>query len=544
MNNNTPPSLNELFLNKSHKSSSAIVKPLKDTKGKIKFLSKSQREKLNKRKIEIDLNQKVQIKEKTKEHLDKINKALYRNVNDEEEEIKNVEIEPLPIIDIVKDSKSDELLLSTSTHWTKKPFEKLNQRDYRLMRNDFGINIKYPKVSKTINQLNPIRSWKESKLNIKLINRLNQLYPEPTPIQRIVVGNSNSNEIDLIGIAQTGSGKTLAFAIPIIEYILKMGNVEGATPRSLILAPTRELALQITDQFEKIGLGIRVVCIIGGHQYQQAQDKLQAGVEIVVGTPGRLLDTINNRGLRLDSVGLVVLDEADRMVDMGFEEQVKEVMTNLPKNRQTMMFTATMPRVSELSKHLKDPVIVKVGQDMGENVDQFAIKIENNDESRCELLTKIISNGEYPPPVIIFVNFQKSGQTVYSYLIKKGFKCSLLHGSLSQHQREQAIKSITNHESNILIATDVAGRGIDIKNVSLVINYQMSKTIEDYTHRIGRAGRAGKFGTSITFWDEDDNEVVGDLRRVIEKSNRNAKGLEDLKMVELAFPAALNKGKK
>ncbi|XP_050419170.1 probable ATP-dependent RNA helicase DDX23 [Patella vulgata] len=353
---------------------------------------------------------------------------------------------------------------------------------------------------------------------------------------------------DIIGVAETGSGKTAAFLIPLLVWIQdlpKMERLEDADqgPYAVILAPTRELAQQIEEESVKFGknLGIRTVSIIGGISREEQGFKLRQGCEIVIATPGRLIDVLENRYLVLGQCTYIVMDEADRMIDMGFEPDVRKILEYLPvtnekpdteeaedhekmlqnfnskkKYRQTVMFTATMPpSVERLARtFLRRPAVVYIGNagKPVERVEQLVYMVTEKDK-RKKLIN--ILNGGIDPPVIIFVNQKKGADILAKSLEKMGFNATTLHGGKGQEQREFALASLKDGSKDILVATDVAGRGIDIKNVSHVINYDMAKNIEGYTHRIGRTGRAGKNGVSITFLTKEDSAVFYDLKETI-----------------------------
>lgn len=319
-------------------------------------------------------------------------------------------------------------------------------------------------------------------------------------------------------------------------------------PYAIILAPTRELAQQIEEETLKFArpLGIRTVSIIGGQSREEQGFQLRLGVEIVIATPGRLIDVLENRYLVLSRCTYVVLDEADRMIDMGFEPEVQKILNHLPvtnqkpdtedaedpdkmlqnlqssqhKFRQTVMFTATMPPAVErlAQNYLRRPVVVHIGSagKPTESVEQRVYMLSNDSEKRKKLLELL--NSGIDPPVIIFVNQKKGADVLAKSLEKIGFRASTLHGGRNQEQREYALASVKAGSKDILVATDVAGRGIDIRDVSLVINYDMAKSIEDYTHRIGRTGRAGKTGVAISFLTKEDSALFYDLKRLLLES--------------------------
>lgn len=427
-------------------------------------------------------------------------------------------------------------------HWTEKDFDEMTERDWRIFREDYNITIKGGKIP------NPIRSWGESGFPKEVLEIIEKVgYKEPTPIQRQAIPIGLQNR-DIIGIAETGSGKTLAFLIPLLNWIQslpKIDRLETADqgPYAMILAPTRELAQQIEEETIKFGepLGIRTVVVVGGLSREEQGFRLRLGCEIVIATPGRLIDVLENRYLVLNQCTYIVLDEADRMIDMGFEPDVQKILEYMPvtnlkpdteeaedatklmenfntkkKYRQTVMFTATMPpAVERLARsYLRRPATVYIGS-IGkptERTEQIVHMMGENDKRKK--LMEILSRG-VEPPVIIFVNQKKGADVLAKGLEKLGYNACTLHGGKGQEQREYALASLKNGSKDILVATDVAGRGIDIKDVSIVINYDMAKTIEDYTHRIGRTGRAGKNGVAITFITKDESSLFYDLKQVV-----------------------------
>lgn len=430
-------------------------------------------------------------------------------------------------------------------HWSEKDKDEMTERDWRIFREDYNVTIKGGKIP------NPIRTWTESGFPQAILDIIDSVgYKEPTPIQRQAIPIGLQNR-DIIGVAETGSGKTLAFLIPLLVWIQSLPKIERTEdadqgPYAMILAPTRELAQQIEEETVKFGapLGIRTVVVVGGLSREEQGFKLRMGCEIVIATPGRLIDVLENRYLVLNQCTYIVMDEADRMIDMGFEPDVQKILEYMPvtnlkpdtdeaedteklmenfftknKYRQTVMFTATMPAaVERLARtYLRRPATVYIGS-VGkptERTEQIVYIMGENDKRKK--LVEILSRG-VDPPVIIFVNQKKGADVLAKGLEKMGYNACTLHGGKGQEQREYALASLKNHSKDILVATDVAGRGIDIKDVSLVINYDMAKTIEDYTHRIGRTGRAGKTGCAISFLTKDDSALFYDLKHMLQSS--------------------------
>ncbi|KAG9286717.1 hypothetical protein G9A89_012267 [Geosiphon pyriformis] len=430
-------------------------------------------------------------------------------------------------------------------HWSEKPLTEMKERDWRIFKEDFNITTKGGSIP------NAIRSWKESGLSERILNLIDSIgYKEPTPIQRQAIPIGLQNR-DIIGIAETGSGKTASFVIPMLVYISDLPRLceenmsEG--PYALILAPTRELAQQIEQETLKFAapMGFNCVSIVGGHAVEEQAFNLRNGAEIIIATPGRLKDCLDRRILVLNQCTYVVMDEADRMIDMGFETDVNTILDALPvsnvkpdseeaenpiemlkklgqkeRYRQTVMFSATMPpAVERLAKrYLRRPAVVTIGT-AGQAVDTVEQRVEMiHDESRKKGRLLELLHGSYDPPIIIFVNQKKGCDVLARALNKLGYRATTLHGGKTQEQRESALAHLKTGTMDILVATDVAGRGIDVKNVSLVINYDMAKNIEDYTHRIGRTGRAGKSGVAITFLSPSDADVMYDLKQMILKS--------------------------
>lgn len=424
-------------------------------------------------------------------------------------------------------------------HWSEKKLEHMRERDWRIFKEDFNISTKGGSVP------NPMRSWDESNLPKRLMELINRVgYKEPTPIQRAAIPIAMQNR-DLIGVAVTGSGKTAAFLLPLLCYIAELPRIDefewrkADGPYAIVLAPTRELAQQIEIEAKKFTgpLGFNVVSIVGGHSLEEQAYSLRDGAEIIIATPGRLVDCIERRILVLSQCCYVIMDEADRMIDLGFEEPVNKILDALPvsnekpdsedaenplamsrhinhdqhRYRQTMMYTATMPTAVEriARKYLRRPAIVTIGS-AGEAVDTVEQRVEMiaGEDKRKKRLGDILSSGEFRAPIIVFVNIKRNCDAIAREIKQWGFSSVTLHGSKTQDQREAALASVRNGTTDVLVATDLAGRGIDVPDVSLVVNFNMATSIESYTHRIGRTGRAGKSGVAITFLGNEDADVM------------------------------------
>lgn len=321
-------------------------------------------------------------------------------------------------------------------------------------------------------------------------------YVVPTQIQEKTIPHI-INGRDVIGIANTGTGKTAAFLVPLINKAYLDRN-----ERILIVTPTRELAMQIVDEFNAFtkGTNLEAVLCIGGASMERQEKKLRHNPHFVIGTPGRIRDLINRKKLNLYMFRNIVLDEVDRMVDIGFINDIKFFIGLLPKKRQSLFFSATVSeKVREIVKSfVTDPVTVSVKkQDTAENVDQDIIKVKNKDDKQEVLHDLLIKDGF--DKVIIFGRTKWGIEKLTKVLINKGFKAASIHGNKTQGQRARALEQFKQNDVKILLATDVASRGLDIDNVTHVINYDAPESYDDYVHRIGRTGRAGKRGVALTF---------------------------------------------
>lgn len=389
----------------------------------------------------------------------------------------------------------------------------------------------------------PIESFKDMNLHDNILADIaHHKYETPTPIQAQGIPVALSGR-DILGCAETGSGKTAGFGIPMIQHCLQQHPLRpGDGPMALVLAPTRELAQQIDKEIRAFGRSssrsVRSCIVVGGVSMQEQRRELLGGVEIVVATPGRFIDHLQQGNSNLGRVSYVVLDEADRMIDLGFEPQVNAVLEAMPKStlkpedeeaalddnrlyRTMYMFSATMPTAVErlARKYLRRPIVVNIGSAgrVTDNVSQRVIVLKENEKPhRLETELEMVEEKR----AIVFVNTKRQCDNVYAQLEGMGFRCAVLHGGRTQDQREISIKGFRDDTYNILIATDVAGRGIDVPDILLVINYDMPNNIESYTHRIGRTGRAGKKGTAITFLtgSKEDCEVYYDLKKLLEDS--------------------------
>lgn len=357
--------------------------------------------------------------------------------------------------------------------------------------------IDLPKEVKKVEEYVVKNEFSDFKIADSLLkNIISHGYTKPTPIQDQTIPAILEGK-DLIGIANTGTGKTAAFLIPLINQILLDRN-----KRVLIMAPTRELAAQIRDEFYAFSNNLNVYCVlcIGGANMRRQIDNLRRNPNIVIGTPGRIKDLLRTGNLNITRFTGVVLDEADHMVDIGFIHDIKYMISLLPKNRQSLFFSATIDgKVSEILKaFVNNPVTVSVKtKETAENIEQRTIKIVDNG-SKVDQLHQLLIQKEFEK-VLVFGRTKHGVQRLSDELIKRGFKADAIHGNKNQSQRMRTLDRFKRNEIQILLATDVASRGLDIPNVSHVINYELPESYEAYVHRIGRTGRADKKGIALTF---------------------------------------------
>jgi ATP-dependent RNA helicase RhlE len=346
-------------------------------------------------------------------------------------------------------------------------------------------------------------------------------YESPTPIQLQTIPQVLAAR-DLVGIAQTGTGKTAAFALPILDRLAQTKvRPENRTCRVLVLSPTRELSAQIVDSFRTYGRYLRpsVALAIGGVNIRPQMRALERGVDVLVATPGRLLDLIQNRAVSLDRVEVFVLDEADRMLDMGFIRDIRRIVTKLPTRRQTLFFSATMPaEINDLaSQMLHDPVQVSVtpAATTVERVNQQVILVDRAGKSR--LLAEVLRR-ESIDRVLVFTRTKHGADKVVRALAKDGLAAAAIHGNKSQGQRERVLADFRSGDVRTLVATDIAARGIDVEGISHVINYDLPNIPESYVHRIGRTARAGADGIAISFCDAEERPYLRDIEKLIRMS--------------------------
>lgn len=359
---------------------------------------------------------------------------------------------------------------------------------------------------------------------LHLINNIQQAlvelgYETPTPIQELTIPEVLKGQ-DLVACAQTGTGKTGAFAIPIINYIHKIvgGAKKTKKIRTLVVTPTRELAIQIAESFDSYGkyTNIKTMVVYGGVNQNSQVEQLKSGVDVLIATPGRLLDLYKQKFIDLDHIHFLVLDEADLMLDMGFINDVKKIIKLTPDNRQTLLFSATMPLpIRELADAiLTRPKYISVApiSSAADNVAQKVYFVEKGDKRK--LLYHLIRN-ESLKNLLVFTRTKLGADNVVAALLKQGVEAAAIHGDKSQNVRQNTLESFKNHEISILVATDVAARGIDIDNLPYVVNFDLPNIPETYVHRIGRTGRAGNSGVAISFCAKDEVVYLKEIEKLI-----------------------------
>ena len=346
-------------------------------------------------------------------------------------------------------------------------------------------------------------------------------YTRPTPIQEKSIPAILQNR-DFLGCAQTGTGKTAAFVIPLLQILHRQQTLKQFTqPSTLILSPTRELALQIGESISAYGrfLNLKHQVIFGGVPQHNQVQAIRRGVDIIVATPGRLIDLVNQGHISLRQIRYFVLDEADRMLDMGFVQDVKRIIAKLPAEKQTLFFSATMPeQIHQLARQLlKDPVKVQVTpvSSTAELIQQSVCFTEK--QNKLHLLINLLKDDSMES-ILVFTQMKHGADKLMRNLNKAGIRAEAIHGNRSQSQRQMALRNFKEKKTRVLVATDIASRGIDIDGLTHVINYELPNLPETYVHRIGRTGRAGASGIAISFCDWSEKIFLADIQKLIQKS--------------------------
>jgi ATP-dependent RNA helicase RhlE len=373
-------------------------------------------------------------------------------------------------------------------------------------------------------------------------------YENPTPIQEQSIPILLKGK-DLLGVAQTGTGKTAAFGIPILHHLYNSNNDSNGRRRirALVVTPTRELAIQIDESFTNYGrhTGLRTTVIYGGVKQGKQVARLKQGVDILVATPGRLLDLLNQGHLTFRDLEFVVLDEADQMLDMGFIHDIKKIIAQLPPKRQSLFFSATMPKsIVELSKKILgefEQVTIKPQQATAEKVEQGVYFVSKG--NKVNLLTEIIKDrpGE---SILVFSRTKHGANKIVKKLANADIKAAAIHGNKSQPQREAALGGFKDGKIQVLIATDIAARGIDVDQLSLVVNYDLPNVAETYVHRIGRTGRASASGIALSFCDNEERPYLKDIEKLIKQEVPRMDPHPEVEEEELDIRAIAAKSKK
>ncbi|WP_442483985.1 DEAD/DEAH box helicase [Aeoliella sp. SH292] len=363
-------------------------------------------------------------------------------------------------------------------------------------------------------------------------------YHQPSPVQAGVIPIALTGK-DVLGQARTGTGKTASFGIPILERLEKKRN---SPPQALVLVPTRELAVQVRDEIEKLSFGrkVRTIAVYGGKPIRQQVGKLEKGADIVVGTPGRVLDHMSRGTLVLDGLQTVVLDEADRMLDIGFRPDIEKILRRCPKERQTLLLSATVaPAVERLAqRYMRDPVVLDFSDKTKtvDTIDQYYFTVEAT--KKYDLLVKLIER-EQPEQAIVFCRTKRGTDRIQRKLTKVVKAVDCIHGDMAQGARDKVMKQFRAGEIKVLVATDVVGRGIDVSGISHIVNYDIPQASDDYVHRVGRTGRMGREGVAYTFVTPEEGPELTRIEILINRllKRDEIEGFSTIVPVASATPA-------
>ncbi|CAI9288558.1 unnamed protein product [Lactuca saligna] len=461
---------------------------------------------------------------------------------DDDEFMKRVKKTKVEKLSLVDHSKIDYIPFRKNFYIEVKEIQKMSVEEVAVYRKQLELKIHGKDVPK------PIKTWHQTGLTTKILETIRKLnYDKPMPIQTQALPIIMSGR-DCIGVAKTGSGKTLAFVLPMLRHIKDQPPLmSGDGPIGLIMAPTRELVQQIHSDIRKFTkvMGLTCVPVYGGSGVAQQISELKRGAEIVVCTPGRMIDilcTSAGKITNLRRVTYLVMDEADRMFDMGFEPQITRILQNTRPDRQTVLFSATFPRQVEVlaRKVLNKPVEIQVGGRSVVNKDISQLVEVRPENERFLRLLELLGEWYEKGKILIFVHSQEKCDALFRDLLKHGYPCLSLHGAKDQTDRESTISDFKSNVCNLLIATSIAARGLDVKELELVINYDVPNHYEDYVHRVGRTGRAGRKGCAVTFLSGEDERYAPDLVKALELSNQVVP--DDLKALADAFMAKVNQG--
>lgn len=461
---------------------------------------------------------------------------------DDEEFMKRVKKTKAEKLSLVDHSKIEYPPFRKNFYIEVKEISRISAEEVSAYRKQLELKIHGKDVPK------PIKTWHQTGLSSKMLDTIKKLnYEKPMSIQAQALPVIMSGR-DCIGIAKTGSGKTLAFVLPMLRHIKDQPPLmSGDGPIGLIMAPTRELVQQIHSDIKKFArvMGLTCVPVYGGSGVAQQISELKRGAEIVVCTPGRMIDILCTSGGKITNlrrVTYLVMDEADRMFDMGFEPQITRIVQNTRPDRQTVLFSATFPRQVEIlaRKVLNKPVEIQVGGRSVVNKDITQLVEVRPESDRFLRLLELLGEWYEKGKILIFVHTQEKCDALFKDLLKHGYPCLSLHGAKDQTDRESTISDFKSNVCNLLIATSIAARGLDVKELELVINYDVPNHYEDYVHRVGRTGRAGKKGCAITFISEDDARYAPDLLKALQLSEQVVP--DDLKALADSFMAKVNQG--
>ncbi|KZV57880.1 DEAD-box ATP-dependent RNA helicase 42 [Dorcoceras hygrometricum] len=461
---------------------------------------------------------------------------------DDEEFMKRVKKTKVEKLSIVDHSKIDYPPFRKNFYIEVKEINKMTPEEVAAYRKELELRIHGKDVPK------PVKTWHQTGLSTKILDTIKKLnYEKPMAIQSQALPIIMSGR-DCIGIAKTGSGKTLAFVLPMLRHIKDQSPLmPGDGPIGLIMAPTRELVQQIHGDIKKFAKVMALSCVpvYGGSGVAQQISDLKRGAEIVVCTPGRMIDILCTSGGKITNlrrVTYLVMDEADRMFDMGFEPQITRIVQNTRPDRQTVLFSATFPRQVEIlaRKVLNKPVEIQVGGRSVVNKDITQLVEMRPESERFLRLLELLGEWYEKGKILIFVHSQDKCDALFKDLIRSGYPCLSLHGAKDQTDRESTIADFKSNVCNLLIATSIAARGLDVKELELVINFDVPNHYEDYVHRVGRTGRAGRSGCAITFVSEEDARYAPDLVKALELSEQSVP--DDLKALANGFMAKVNQG--
>ncbi|XP_073055202.1 DEAD-box ATP-dependent RNA helicase 45-like [Primulina eburnea] len=461
--------------------------------------------------------------------------------NDEEfmKRVKKTKVEKLSIVD---HSKIDYPSFRKNFYIEVKEINRVTSEEGTAYSKELELRIHGKDVPK------PVKTWHQTGLSTKILDTIKKMnYEKPMPIQAQALPIIMSGR-DCIGIAKTGSGKTLAFVLPMLRHIKDQSPLmSGDGPIGLIMAPTRELVQQIHSDIKKFAKVMALSCVpvYGGSGVAQQISDLKRGAEIVVCTPGRMIDILCTSGGKITNlrrVTYLVMDEADRMFDMGFEPQITRIVQNTRPDRQTVLFSATFPRQVEIlaRKVLNKPVEIQVGGRSVVNKDITQLVEVRPESDRFLRLLELLGEWYEKGKMLIFVHTQDKCDALFKDLIRSGYPCLSLHGAKDQTDRESTISDFKSNVCNLLVATSIAARGLDVKELELVINFDVPNHYEDYVHRVGRTGRAGRRGCAITFISEEDARYAPDLVKALELSEQSVP--DDLKALANGFMAKVNQG--